>query len=105
LDIPQGFLRFSQVIGLCFPVITIILVEKYSNLFFIPYEIIGIFILVTLLIVLAKALLKKRESSFLVFSAVLFVILIAGNDILNSYGIISIGYYIPLGVFLFKLMD
>ncbi|ADL50713.1 sensor histidine kinase [Clostridium cellulovorans] len=101
LDTPRWFVRFSQAIGLFFFTTAIIFTEKLGNLFIVPYEIISVFILIVLLSVLIKAFLKKRESSILVLSAVLFIILIAINDILNSYGVISTGFFIPFGVFIF----
>ncbi|MHB8064735.1 MAG: sensor histidine kinase, partial [Ruminiclostridium sp.] len=100
-DTPLWFLRFSQVIGFLYTTLVIVLQNKLRHLFLLPFQVFSVLIIVILLLILIKACYHRRDTSIVFLIATASIALIILNDILNGYGIIKTGYYIPLGQFLF----
>jgi two-component system LytT family sensor kinase len=100
-DTPLWFVRLSEVIGFSFTAITIMVPEKVNSLFLLPFQICSVFIVIIILFILAKAVLLRRDAARVFLAATGLIALIILNDILNGYGVIKTGYFIPLGLFLF----
>jgi serine phosphatase RsbU (regulator of sigma subunit) len=65
------------------------------------YNLLMVAVMVLMLIMLVRAVLKKREGSYILSAGFLFIAVTMLNDILYVNQFIATGYYIPLGVFMF----
>jgi two-component system LytT family sensor kinase len=100
-DTPVWFVRLTQAIGFFFTMITVIFRNDFRYLFLLPFQICSVFIILIILVILAKAVYKKRDASLLFFIATLSIALIVINDTLVGYRIINTGIYLPIGQVLF----
>ncbi len=100
-DTPLWFVRLAQSIGLLFSIITIVLPNNLRYNFLFPFQVCSVIIIIILLVVIAEAAYKRRDGALVFFIATTSITLIILNDILNGYGILITGYYIPIGQLLF----
>ena len=100
-DTPLWFVRASQAIGLLFTIITIVLPNNLRHKFLFPFQVCSVVIIIILLVVIAEASYKRRDGALVFLLATTSITLIILNDILNGYGILKTGYYIPIGQLLF----
>lgn len=104
-DTPIWFVRVSQAIGLIFTIITIALPNNLRHNFLFPFQVCSVVIIIILLFVIAKASYMKRDGALFFLIATASITLIILNDILNGYGILKTGYYIPIGQLLFVFVQ
>lgn len=100
-DTPTWFVKLSQVSGFLFTALIIITSDKVYSIFLLPFQISSILIIISLLVIIAKAACLRRDASIVFLIAALSCAIIIINDTLNGYGLISTGFYIPIGQFLF----
>lgn len=100
-DTPVWFVRLSQATGFFFTMTTIIFENNLRDLFLPPFQICSVFIILIILVILARAVYRKRDASLVIFIATLSFALIVINDTLHGYGKINTGFYIPIGQVLF----
>jgi signal transduction histidine kinase len=100
-DTPDKLVRFSQWSVAIYTLSVLILTEKWS-VFTLPlYEMIVLLIFGYLVYVLIITVVRKREGAVLIITGVGFLSLIILSDILTNIGMISTGYLVPFGIFLF----
>ncbi len=104
-ETPRWFTGFSQIVGLIYSAITIILPDKLNDYFLVPYEIASIFIFISLIAITFKSVTKKREGSVIIFTAVFVIFIIIANDVLNQLGLIKTAFFIPVGLFVFLFVQ
>jgi len=100
-DTPTWFVRLSQASGILFTALILFTSDKIFSLFLLPFQISSMVIIFLMLITLAKAVCQKRDTSLVFFTATSLGAVIIINDILNGYGLISTGYYIPVTQLMF----
>jgi signal transduction histidine kinase len=100
-DTPDKLVRFSQWSVAIYTLSVLILTEKWSVLTLPLYEMIVLLIFGYLVYVLIITVVRKREGAVLIITGVGFLSLIILSDILTNIGMISTGYLVPFGIFLF----
>ncbi|HEX3043476.1 MAG TPA: ATP-binding protein [Bacillota bacterium] len=96
---PGWFVRLAQVTGSGFALITLFSQESVGNLFLIPFEITGAVIVLGLLVILIRAVIRKRDGAILLACGVAIFFLASVNDVLRDNQLIRSPLVLPFGVF------
>jgi PAS domain S-box-containing protein len=94
-------LRIIQFLGIIFSCIVLLTPAKIYSHTVQPYQIITVMSCIYGIYVLIFALVRKREGAFLFSLGFITLFLTVVNDILYSRMITQIGYFAPLGLFIF----
>lgn len=76
---------------------------KYYMDVIIPYQFLGLYILIYLVIKLSKSYLKNHGNEFIINIGVFTLLLTGINDLLYEYGLILTGSFVPLGTLIFNI--
>lgn len=105
-EIKQRVATLSWIIGVVYSIVVVITPAKLYSKLIIWYEIYTVlFLLYMILVVLGKALLKKREGVIFFIIGTIALIIAVINDILVANGLLHGPYIIDFGLFLFIFLQ
>jgi PAS domain S-box-containing protein len=100
-EFSKRVLRIIQFLGIIFSCIVLLTPAKIYSHTVQPYQIITVMSSIYGIYVLILALIRKREGAILFSLGFIVLFLTVVNDILYSRMITQIGYFVPLGLFIF----
>jgi signal transduction histidine kinase len=98
-ETPGWLVRFAQISGLVFAIITIFTPDGINSYLLLPYEITAVLIAFGSLFIICRAMIRKRDWAYIMIFATGAFFLIVLNEVLTDTGLIQSPMILPIGGF------
>lgn len=97
-DSPKWLIRLTKVTGVLFSAVTLFTPDSVNSKFLLPYEITAILLILGFLVIIGRAVIRKREGASIMAAGTGIFFLAAFNDVMSDIGLIRSPLILPFGV-------